>query len=267
MQYISLYVEFIRIQILGILQYKKAFTLGLIAQIASYGAEFFLLWIIIDRFQEINGWTSYEVLLLYALNLCSYALASFFLASPSFRLSQMIKDGTFDEVLTKPLNNFLYLICREFNSGYLSHLLLSIAAMIIALTNLNVSMSFVNILIFLIVILSGALIQGAALLLTSIPSFWVVENTILKDVVFFQVRNFIRYPISIYPVFIQILLTFVLPYAFINFYPAQFFLDKNDFLIFSPVFQFLSPLFGVILFVIAYVLWLVGINNYKSTGS
>src|SRR5690606_632539 len=123
---------FIKLQLLGILQYKKAFILGVIAQFASYGAEFFLLWIIINRFREINGWSSYEVLLLYALNLCSYALASFFFASPSFRLSIMIKDGTFDEILTKPLNSFLYLVCREFNSGYLSHLLLSLVAIIIS---------------------------------------------------------------------------------------------------------------------------------------
>lgn len=267
MRYISLYFEFIKIQILGILQYKKAFTLGLIAQLSSYGAEFFLLWIIIDRFNEINGWSSYEVLLLYALNLCSYALASFFLSSPSSRLSVMIKDGTFDEVLTKPLNSFMYLVCREFNSGYVSHLLLSIAAMSIALLNLHISMSLIHILFFIVVILSGALIQGAALLLTAIPSFWVVENSSLKDVLFFQVKNFIRYPLSIYPTFIQILLTFILPYAFINFYPSQFFLNKHDFLIFHPLFQFLSPVFGIILFAIAYVLWLVGINNYKSTGS
>ncbi|WP_261301717.1 ABC transporter permease [Paenibacillus andongensis] len=267
MQYVSLYFEFIKIQLLGILQYKKAFTLGLMAQLASYGAEFFLLWIIINKFNEINGWGSYEVLLLYAFNLCSYALASFFLASPSSRLSMMIKDGTFDEVLTKPLNNFLYLVCREFNSGYISHLLLSIVAMVIALSNLNISMSLIHILFFIIVILSGALIQGAALLLTAIPSFWVVENSSLKDVLFFQMKNFIRYPISIYPTFIQILLTFVLPYAFINFYPAQFFLNKNDFLLFHPLFQFMAPVVGIVLSVIAYALWLVGINNYKSTGS
>ncbi|ODP30359.1 hypothetical protein PTI45_00220 [Paenibacillus nuruki] len=267
MQYVSLYFEFIKIQIVGIFQFKKAFTLGLIAQLASYGAEFFLLWIVIDRFNEINGWYSYEVLLLYAMNLCSYALASFFLASPSFRLSQMIKDGTFDEILTKPLNNFLYLICREFNSGYLSHLILSLVAMFIALANLNVSLNFFQTLFFIIVILSGSLIQGAALILISIPSFWVVENSMLKDVLFFQAKNFIRYPISIYPGIIQILLTFVIPYAFINFFPVQYFIQKNDFTFFSPVFQFLSPLVGVVLFILAYILWRIGINNYKSTGS
>lgn len=267
MSYALLYLEFIKLQILGVLHYKKAFTLGLIAQIASYGAEFLLLWIIITKFQDINGWNSYEVLLLYALNLCSYALASFFLASPSFRLSMMIKDGTFDEILTKPLNSFLYLVCREFNSGYLSHLLLSIVAMWVAISHLNFSFTLVHTLFFILIIISGALIQGAALLITAIPSFWVVENTSLKEVFFFQMKNFIKYPISIYPAPIQILLTFILPYAFINFFPIQYFLNKNDFSFFSPVFQYLSPVFGVVLFVIAYLFWLIGIKNYKSTGS
>lgn len=267
MHYLQLYIEFIKLRILGVAEYRKAFLIGAIAQFVSYFAEFFLIWVVVTRFQSINGWGASEVLVLYGLNLCSYAIAGFFFFSPTAQLSVMIKDGTFDELLIKPLNSFWYLICREFNTGYLSHFILSLIVIIYSLSSLDLSFSPVNIIFLIFTLLGGALIQGAALILTSVPSFWVIENKGLKDILFFQAKGFIRYPISIFATPIQIILTLILPYAFINFYPAQFFLDKNDFSIFHSAFQYLTPIVGVTLFIIAYLSWNIGIRHYKSTGS
>lgn len=267
MHYVQLYIEFIKIRILGIAEYRKAFVLGAIAQFVSYFAEFFLIWVVVTRFQSINGWEAPEVLLLYGLNLCSYAIAGFFFFNPTVQLSAMIKDGTFDELLVKPLNSFWYLVCREFNSGYLSHFLLSLLVIAYSIHSLQIPLHLVNSLFLMVTLLGGALIQGAALIITSVPAFWVVESGGLRDILFFQAKGFIRYPISIFATPIQVILTLILPYAFINFYPAQFFLDKHDFSIFNPVFQYLTPIIGIGLFCLAYLFWSVGINHYKSTGS
>lgn len=267
MHYFSLYIEFIKIRIMGIAEYRKAFILGGIAQFATYGAEFLLIWVILSKFQMINGWSSYEIMFLFALNLASYAITAFFLHNPCSQLSTAIKNGTFDEVLTKPLNSFLYLICREFNSAYYSHLLLSIIIICLCFVKLNIEVSLGNTLSLIIVLLSGALIQAAGFLFTSVPAFWIIETNSIREIIYFQTRNFIRYPISIYNKLVQILLTFLLPYAFINFYPAQFFLKKDDFLMFHPYFQYLSPFVGIILFLLAYRFWVFGTDHYKSTGS
>ncbi|MEX2104442.1 MAG: ABC-2 family transporter protein [Bacilli bacterium] len=267
MHYFQLYIEFIKLRILGIAEYRKAFLIGAAAQIASYGAEFFLIWVVVTKFQTINGWHSNEVLFLYGLNLCSYAMAGFFFFSPTSQLSVMIKNGTFDEILTKPLNSFWYLVCREFNTGYASHFVLSSLVIAYSLYALKVDISLGFIVFLFLTLIGAALIQAAALIMTSVPSFWVVENKGLKDILFFQARNFIRYPISIYKLPIQILLTLILPYAFINFYPSQFLLGKNDILLFNPALQFMTPIVGAGLFAFAYYFWTLGVRQYKSTGS
>lgn len=267
MHYVMLYLEFIKLRLQAIAEFRKAFVIGAIAQIAAYGAEFMLIWIIVGQFRTINGWTSPEVLLLYGLNLGSYALAGFVFFNPATGLAEMIKNGTFDEVLTKPLSSLPYLVCREFNTGYFSHLLLSLAVIGISFRQLDYRLSAGSLFFLILVLLGGALIQGAGLLLTSVPAFWIVENRGLRDILFFQVKNFIRYPISIYSGFIQIVLTLILPYAFLNFYPAQYFLDKRVFLMFHPLFQYATPLVGLLLFLVACLFWQIGVNNYKSTGS
>lgn len=267
MHYLKLYIEFIKLRVLGIAEYRKAFFVGVIAQFVSYFAEFFLMWVVINEFGSISGWEASEVLLLYGLNLASYAIAGFFFFTPTSQLSAKIKDGTFDELLVKPLNSFWYLVCREFNTAYLSHFTLSMLVILYSINTLNLSMGIGSYVFLITTLIGGALIQGSGLILTSVPSFWVVENSGLRGLLFFQAKAFIRYPISIFKAPIQIILTLILPYAFINFYPAQYFLDKNDFSIFHSTFQYLTPVVGITLFIIAYFFWNVGINNYKSTGS
>lgn len=263
----SLYFEFVKIRIMEVAEYRKAFFAGVFAQFASYGAEFILIWLVMTQFKSINNWTTYEVILLYALNLGSYAIAGFFFFNPCTQLVTMIQNGTFDEVLTKPLNHFLYLICREFNSGYLSHIILSIVVTSICFYKLGISWSLSNIIFLLVVLIGGSLIQGAGFIFTSVPAFWIIESSGLREIFFFQLRGFIKYPVSIYNNVVQLILTFLVPYAFINFYPAEFFLNKKDYLLFNPAFQFLTPFVGLILITLAYYFWKIGVNNYKSTGS
>lgn len=266
MYYLDLYWQFIKINLKTMIEYRST-TVGVaLAEATGFLAEFGIVWVMINQFKTIGGWGPYEVMFLFALNLLSYALASFFLYRLSNRLPGMIQNGTFDEVLTKPTNPFLYLTCSGFSYGYFSHVTVSIAVIVVCFAKLGISVSFQKILYLFIVVLSGALIQGAASIFTSVPCFWLVQNNSLRGFMR-SLRNFIQYPISVYSKGIQIILTILLPYAFVNFYPAQYFLGKNDFMMFHPVFQYLSPGVGIILFIGAYKFWNAGIRQYKSTGS
>ena len=72
---------------------------------------------------------------------------------------------------------------------------------------------------------------------------------------------------------IQILLTFIVPYGFVTFYPAEYFLNKSGsplfygVTLFDPLFQFGTPIVGVVAFLFSYTLWNLGVNRYQSTGS
>lgn len=267
MYYWSLHMQFIMLKLQGIAQYRKSFVLGAIAQFLMYGAQFLMLWIIIEKFKTINGWQANEVLFLYGLNLGTYALAGFFFNPITSQLPQMIQNGTFDEVLTKPVNTLAYLVCRDFNTAYFSHLGLSAIVVIYALYELNIQFTMIDSLFFIAVIIGGMLIQSAALLITATPAFWIVNSGPIQSVLFFEMTQFIRYPLSIYNKIIQFILTFVLPYSFINYYPANYLLGKQETTLFHSSFQYLTPIVGIVMFIAAYVFWKIGIRNYTSTGS
>ena len=72
---------------------------------------------------------------------------------------------------------------------------------------------------------------------------------------------------SIYPAWIRRFFTYILPFIFMNYYPALFFLDKPDPLNMPAFAPFLAPFVAAILFWLALRFWRFGLNHYQSTGS
>jgi len=77
-----------------------------------------------------------------------------------------------------------------------------------------------------------------------------------------SLQEFAFYPILIYPKFIGFILTWIIPYAFASFYPADYFLHKG-----FEHYSMLTPVIAIILWVIALRVWEFGLKNYSSTGS
>jgi len=118
------------------------------------------------------------------------------------------------------------------------------------------------ILIFKIIFFSiiGALIIGAIEVIFSISSFWTYKsNEIIWT--FYRVYTFTEYPIDIYNKFIKILITLVLPFAFVAYYPTMDYLGLNPYMIYW------SPFVAIILWVIAIKLWNLALKKYRSTGT
>ncbi|WNR46883.1 ABC transporter permease [Paenibacillus roseipurpureus] len=237
------------------------------AKFIGFATDFIMIWLLVYRFQSVAGWNTYEIMLLYALNLVSYSFSAFFLFHPFTKLSSRIQSGEFDEILTKPLNPFLYLACREFSTGYLSNLTVAFSVLAFTFFKLQIPLSPANIGFLIVTVLGGSLIQGAAFILTNTPSFWIVKNNRLQSLLMGVPSNFVRYPITAYNKAIQIILTVVLPYAFISYYPAQFFLKKQETVLFPQTLQYMTLAVGGVLFFIAYQYWKLGLKHYNSTGS
>jgi ABC-2 type transport system permease protein len=266
MDYMSLYFDFIKIKLKGMTEYPGAFWAESIAKMMGWAANLIIIYLMVFRFENVLGWSAYEVLMLYSINATSYALAGFLMFNAFGTLSRHIQMGTFDEMLTKPMNPFFYLCFKGFSTGYIGNLISTVTAMIVCIVKLNIPMSFINIFYLVIIIAGSTLIHSGMFMLANIPVFWIVKADALLSFRW-ALDEFIRYPISIYDRWIQIMLTFILPIAFVNFYPIQYFLQKDDFLGFSSTLTHLTPVIGVILFALGYMFFFVGIKNYKSTGS
>ncbi|WP_366945228.1 ABC-2 family transporter protein [uncultured Metabacillus sp.] len=75
------------------------------------------------------------------------------------------------------------------------------------------------------------LIQAAILSIIGAWSFVVVRTGFLFSL-FFRLKDFISYPISVYGTLVQITIIFLVPLAFVNYYPSAFYFRKQpDYLV------------------------------------
>ncbi len=102
---------------------------------------------------------------------------------------------------------------------------------------------------------------GVFLAITSV-TFWVEDRMGLAPPVYNLIR-FSRYPMTIYSLPVRIFLTFVLPFAWVAFYPATWFLGSPGF----SRLALLTPLVGIVVFSGAVLIWRRGVRRYASTGS
>ena len=258
---------FVKIYFKSRMEYRQAFIMGYVIQLVSRSAELLGIWILLSKFEEIHGWTFYEVMFLFAMNMLSYGLAGVVLFGPVLRLEGLVQRGDFDSLLVMPVNPLFHLIVRYFNATFLGHIVLGLVILGISTRALELTLHPLGLLWFVVVVVGATLIQGAIMLAAGTTSFWFVKSRALVNTAVHGVRGFIVYPLSIYDRWIQIMLTLVLPFAFVSFFPAENFLGKEEGSIFPAYFQWGTPLVGLTLFLLAYRLWSYGVDHYQSTGS
>lgn len=264
-EHIKLYLILIRAFIKSRMEYRASFLFHVVGLICAYLSSFLAIWVLLRQFHTINGWNFAEIAFLYSLALLSYGLGATFFWS-FHDLQFLIIEGRFDRFLIRPLDPFFQLVSR-FEITTLGHLTLGITIFVIASRLAGIEWNLLNLGFLLLVVLGAVLIQWALAMFSAAASFWILKSSSLYALAIYSPREFIWYPLSIYGKTIQILLTFLLPFAFVNFFPAQYFLQKSDFGIFPPLFQYLTPLVGIGMFILAYKFWKVGVNHYQSTGS
>lgn len=262
----ELYLAFAKVNFLTQIEYRGQYLIRLLSKVIFWSTGFISILILLNKFKTIGDWTTYEVLFLYALDVLSYSIAGTFFMGPFGKLPRLINQGAFDEVLTKPVNPFLYFVCTKVSAGYTSNYIIGIVILFICFVKLNITLTVGKFLWLLVVVLGATLIQSAGFILTAVPAFWIIKSDGLQRMFYKNMTQFLQYPMGIYDKWIQISLTFILPYAFINYYPAQYFLGKEENLFF-PWFQYITPIVGLVLFGVAYFVWTKGLDAYQSTGS
>lgn len=259
-----LYYLHIKFTIKAQIQYRTNFITGIFTNFYAYFLIYISISIITFRFKEINGWEYDELVFLAALNLFSYSIASTLLWDFVAGLENYINDGRFDNILIRPIDPIYSMIFDGFSWSGIGQIIVSFFFLFISISNVDVEWTFFKICYIIISIIGSILIQCAALIFFGSLSFWLKKSLTLAQLLFINFRSVINYPISIYGTVIKGLLTFILPWSFINYYPAVFILDKQDPYKFNYL---LTPIIGLLFF--SFSVWLtnLGIKKYKSVGN
>ena len=206
-----------------------------------------------------------EMAFLYSLLILSQGLvASIFSGLIDF--STQVRDGNYDRTLVRPLSPLVQVIMNGFEISGIAHIILGIASFLVANSFLNIRWGFENGLIFILVVLGGSLILAGIRIIIAAIAFWAVNNSSLVHLFVYSSREFLLYPLNIYSGGVRLLLTFLIPLGFINFYPAHYFLGKSTGNLFHPYFIFATFPIGLFIYGVSLIIWRYGQDAYESAG-
>lgn len=115
-------------------------------------------------------------------------------------------------------------------------------------------------------ILGGALVELASRILIGALAFRFLASQsflFLADSIFSTYAN---YPLTIFGAFLQFLFTFVVPLAFVAYFPATVLLERTAELQVNPLLADMAPLAGVIWLAIAARVFDSQLGKYQSAG-
>ena len=266
MHMIKLFCKIVKYRFNALVEYPGSFIGGIVAQLLSYGIRMVIIFLMVWNFGALAGWLPDEVIFLYALWLLSYAIGASFTFNICSSFSQMAINGTLDEALVRPMSPLAYLFATNYNLGYISHVIITTAALAFSISRLNVIWTPFHWAWLIILIIMGAVIQGCMMLICDMPSLRTRSQS-PTGVLFWEVNwRFIEYPINIYPRPFQLIFTSLLPFGFISFYPVQVLLGKQVG-IFAQVTMWLSPAVAVVLIFITALCWRAMTRRYESAGT
>lgn len=261
----EVYAQYWRINLLTTLEYRTNFLLWLGFTCVYHGTAIAALWIMLNNFPSMNGWDFRNMAFLYALWMTSHAINATFFSNVA-EIPEWIRDGEFDRLLVRPLDELFQVISTP-GAIFPDELILALAFLVVAVAANHLALGAGFLILLVLVIGGGALIDLSIGLLISTCAFWFVQVDALRWFILQLEQEFTRYPLSIYSRGVRLLLAFVIPFGFMNYFPASFFLGKTDNGLGLPLFTgVLTPLVGLAFLVVAYACWRFGLQRYKGVG-
>ncbi len=259
--YLDIYRKILIQDLKSKMSYRADFVISNIGMIVSNLVGFVTFAILFKNFPSINGWTMYEMLFLYGFSLIALTPVQCFFDN-NWNLRYAVKTGDFIKYCFRPINIFFYYISEVFDVKGLGQLTFGIGTLVFAWRHLGIPVTPIIIAQTVLFLFAASLFMIAIMNFAAATCFWI-QNSGYIMVIMFRFKDFAKYPASIFNSVFRIVFTFVIPIAFIAYYPSLVILRPNE----IPLLSWLSPLIGLLFFYLSYRFWLLGAQKYDGTGS
>jgi ABC-2 type transport system permease protein len=177
------------------------------------------------------------------------------------RLLDEIQQGTLDYALTKPADAQWLISIREFRFWSLTDVIVGIIVLCYGVYHYQGNVGVGQSLEFVLAMLLGSILIYCFWLMITSSAFWIIRVDEIVNL-FQGVYAAGRWPVSIYPQWLRVGLTFIIPVAFAVTIPAEALTSRLTPLILLGTFA-LTIFFAVL----ARVIWRLGLKNYSGASA
>lgn len=211
---------------------------------------------------QIEGFDTYTCVLIYSMyGIVTSVFYTLFPWTLWFSRSYII-EGNLVTLLAKPASPLMLLIAKDSSAEEFIYLAVRVAVYIFAVVKLK--FGFPIILALSAGMIPGILtIVGIFLLVACVSARYPGAEEAFSPVT--SLSDFARYPTSIYPKALRVILNWIVPYSLIAFVPVSMILGI-DLRGLSYRLWWL-PLYGIGIFILSYILFKITIRRYEASGT
>lgn len=259
--YTGLIKAFLHFGVCKLAEYPLNTIISFVSMLLREVVGFIGIFLIAQTMGGFGGWNMYEICVLFALAMISEALGQAFFDMVWSIGFIGIKIGMLDVFLVRPAPVLLQVFCFGWNFSALISAMAGGTLFCYGFLGAGGTFTIENLLFILETILFGTMINTSIYLIFNCLNFWVVQANEIASLIQ-TVRQFGKYPMTAFPVFVRMVLTFGIPFGFVAYYPAAYLLGKTG----LPV-PTLLAVTGIVVAGISGIVWRMGLKSYNSTGT
>jgi ABC-2 type transport system permease protein len=246
--------------------YRASFWLMTVSSFVITLVDFLTILVMFSNVDELGGFGLTDVALLYGATSFALGVADLLVGNVE-RLGQRIRLGTFDAMMVRPVGVLAQVCADEFAIRRLGRVTQGTLVLVWALLHVDVDWDPARVLVVIGMLVFGTLIFTGIFVLGASFQFVSADGSEVANAFTYGGNTMAQYPMTIYPTAVVKALTFVVPVAFVNWYPTLFVLDRPDPFGLPEAMQLASPVAAVVVGAVALLAWRSGVRRYRSTGS
>lgn len=260
-RYFRIFTTYLRLGILSELEYRANLWVQLVESALGLLVALGGLWVVFAHTDRLGDWLPEQLLALVGVHMLVGGIIRFIISPSLQRFMQDVRRGTLDFVLVKPVDAQFVVSIQQVQVWKLVDVLVGVGVLATAMLRLGSIIGVVEAFTF-----GVALVAACAI----VYSFWVILATIAFWAVrvenLFEIFNALfmagRWPVGIYPQWLRLILTFVVPVAFAVTMPAQGLIGQL-----TPLALVGVAALGVLSLMASRFFWLYGIRRYSGASA
>ena len=220
MRYLRLLVLFAATELQFAVEYRANLLLDLFEEVVIVVTSLLAVLVLFSHTGVINGWTLGQMIVLLGVYYVIQGAQSVVFEVSFERFMEHVRLGTLDFILIKPANSQFMISARHVQIAQLGQVALGLALLVVGVVQVGSGVRAVDIAAFVITLACGLALVYCLLLVLSTLAFWFVriENLLA---IFWSFLDAGRFPVDVYPGWLRVTLSTVVPIGIAVTLPAQ----------------------------------------------
>jgi ABC-2 type transport system permease protein len=258
------YVWIARMWVRSSLAYPLSFWILTLSSALITFLDFVGLALMFHSVPALGGFGLREIALLYGASGIGIGIGDLLIGSVE-QVGVHVRTGTLDAMLTRPVPLLVQICADKFAIRRLGRITQAVA--VFGYGAWWVDWTVPKVALTVVMLVSACAIFFALFVIFSCIQFWTLDSTEFANAFTYGGNTMTQYPMTIFPREVLKGLTFLVPVAFVNWYPCLYLLDRPDPFGMPSWFAVLSPVVAAVTLLLAGLVWRAGVRHYTSTGS